>query len=146
MSEQPTLTVDPTADPLSELMRSDPRLGLLAQVLAQRQSAESSVAEGRVELLRQRSETFRQRFRDLLDRADDLRGRLDTLAAALGACAECWGGDPECTWCRGRGRPGFALPEPQSFEQLVLPAVRMAHRPRIAENGKPIANDTALEG
>jgi len=61
---------------------------------------------------------------DLVEEVTVLRETVDTLAAALGACAECWGEDPTCRWCRGRGRPGFAPPEPAAFDQLVVPAVR----------------------
>jgi hypothetical protein len=61
-----------------------------------------------------------------------LRERLDRCAAALGACGVCWGMDPSCRACRGRGRPGFALPDDALFDELVLPAVRILkiHRAR----------------
>jgi hypothetical protein len=61
-----------------------------------------------------------------------LRERLDRCAAALGACGVCWGTDPGCRACRGRGRPGFALPDESLFGELVLPAVRIVkiHRAR----------------
>lgn len=54
----------------------------------------------------------------------DLRTVNDTAAAALGACQVCWGGDPGCPVCAGRGRPGFAEPDPELFRKLVAPAVR----------------------
>lgn len=57
----------------------------------------------------------------------DLRQANDTLAAALGACPICWGGDRRCEVCGGRGRPGYRLPEPALFNQLVVPAI---HRVR----------------
>jgi hypothetical protein len=62
-----------------------------------------------------------------------LRERLDRCAAALGACGVCWGLDPSCRACRGRGRPGFALPDDALFDELVLPAVRILkiHRARV---------------
>jgi hypothetical protein len=53
----------------------------------------------------------------------DLRQANDTLAAALGACQYCWGGDRQCRVCRGRGRPGYAPPDAELFNELVLPAV-----------------------
>jgi hypothetical protein len=57
----------------------------------------------------------------------DLREANDTLASALGACPICWGGDRHCEVCRGRGRPGYRVPEPALFNELVVPAI---HRVR----------------
>jgi hypothetical protein len=53
----------------------------------------------------------------------DLRQANDTLASALGACPICWGGNIACDICHGRGRPGFANPDPELFRELVVPAV-----------------------
>jgi hypothetical protein len=53
-----------------------------------------------------------------------LRERMDELAAALGACCVCWGQDHQCRICRGRGNPGFSVPDQALFEELVLPAIR----------------------
>jgi len=57
---------------------------------------------------------------------DALREMNDTLAAALGACPLCWGGEPACA-CRGRGRAGARPPDPELFDELVMPAVRRVH-------------------
>jgi hypothetical protein len=59
-----------------------------------------------------------------------LRERVDRCAAALGACGVCWGTDAGCRACRGRGRPGFSIPDDGLFAELVLPAMRTmkAHR------------------
>ena len=54
----------------------------------------------------------------------DLRQANDTMASALGACPYCWGGDVVCRVCRGRGRPGYAPPDPALFHQFVVPALR----------------------
>ena len=61
---------------------------------------------------------------------DILRKRSDLLAAALGACALCWGQDLGCRVCRGRGLPGYAVPDEATFEELILPALQLlrAHR------------------
>ena len=53
-----------------------------------------------------------------------LSERNDFLAAALGACCLCWGQDSRCRSCRGRGEPGFAIPDKDLFDQYVLPAVQ----------------------
>jgi hypothetical protein len=55
----------------------------------------------------------------------ELRSRCDDLASALGACPLCWGNDPECRACRGRGHPGYSVPDRKLFVEFVLPAVRM---------------------
>lgn len=54
---------------------------------------------------------------------EDLRQANDTLASALGACPICWGGDLACEVCAGRGRAGYAAPDPALFREFVLPAV-----------------------
>jgi hypothetical protein len=56
----------------------------------------------------------------------DLREANDTVAAALGACRYCWGGDRNCQACRGRGRSGYRPPDPDLFNELVMPAVHRA--------------------
>jgi hypothetical protein len=61
----------------------------------------------------------------LLAELRELRERVDQCAAAIGACGACWGTDPGCRACRGRGRPGFSMPDEALFEELIIPAVRM---------------------
>jgi hypothetical protein len=53
-----------------------------------------------------------------------LRERNDALAAAVGACCLCWGQNLECRSCRGRGGPGFCMPDESLFEEFVLPAIQ----------------------
>jgi hypothetical protein len=52
-----------------------------------------------------------------------VRERNDLLAAALGACCLCWGQDLSCRSCRGRGGPGFCIPDEELFEEHVVPAI-----------------------
>jgi len=61
------------------------------------------------------------------------REQLDVLAAALGACTLCWGNEPRCRACRGRGLPGYALPDEALFEELILPAVQLLRAHRIKQ-------------
>jgi hypothetical protein len=72
--------------------------------------------------------------KSLLSEVQALRDRADQLAAALGACCLCWGQDVSCRICRGRGAPGFALPDEALFEYYVLPAVVLlrGRKPRPA--------------
>jgi hypothetical protein len=55
---------------------------------------------------------------------ETLQQRNDTFAAAVGACCLCWGQKIDCRSCRGRGGPGFCIPDETLFEEFVLPAVR----------------------
>jgi hypothetical protein len=55
---------------------------------------------------------------------ETLRARLDDLAHALGACPTCWGGEAQCRNCRGRGQPGFAIPDRPLFTRLIVPGLR----------------------
>lgn len=137
---------------------ADPVLGLLSQMIAQREQnltrdleareqeagrleAEARAAQEarRLEDLRgleeQRQAARLARLERLRDRLATLEGglatcqaRLDDLALALGACPNCWGEDPECRLCRGRGGPGFLRPEAAAFRRLVVPALEAASR------------------
>jgi hypothetical protein len=73
-----------------------------------------------------------------------LRDRNDLLAATLGACCLCWGQDPECRFCRGRGRPGFTLPDEAHIGEFVLPAIQRlrAERAKNICSTSPLANRT----
>jgi hypothetical protein len=66
---------------------------------------------------------------------DRLRERSDTMAAAVGACPLCWGQSLECRGCRGRGGPGFCIPDESLFEEFVLPAVRTLRAQRARVRG-----------
>lgn len=57
-----------------------------------------------------------------------LADRVLLLAAALGAC-DCWGEHADCPDCSGKGRPGWVPPDPQLYQELVVPAVRRAGSP-----------------
>jgi hypothetical protein len=65
----------------------------------------------------------------------ELRSRCDDLAAALGACPLCWGNDAECRACRGRGHPGYSVPDKKSFVKFVLPAIQMLKARTMKNNG-----------
>ncbi|MEP6689610.1 MAG: hypothetical protein ABJD07_00560 [Gemmatimonadaceae bacterium] len=62
----------------------------------------------------------------------DLREANDTIASALGACPYCWGGDRQCEVCRGHGRAGYTEPDPELFNELVMPAIQRAQAIRRA--------------
>ena len=63
-----------------------------------------------------------------------LRERNDLLAATLGACCLCWGQDQECRFCRGRGRPGFMMPDEAHIGEFVLPAIQMLRAQRAKKS------------
>jgi len=67
-----------------------------------------------------------------------LRERNDLLAAALGACCLCWGQDLGCRSCRGRGGPGFSIPDESLFEEYVLPAVQTFRAQRAKFRKAPV--------
>jgi hypothetical protein len=89
-------------------------------------AAELDESLDRSERRRRAIRTLRRRFADLQDELDDLRDRNERFAAALGACYRCWGEDRNCGLCRGRGRPGSRALDQESFDELVVPALRSA--------------------
>lgn len=67
--------------------------------------------------------------------------RLARLARALGAC-ECWGEALSCSICRGRGAPGWRLPDRGEFEALVRPALAKVSRFRLAARNGHLQSPT----
>lgn len=74
------------------------------------------------------SEKLRAKIDGLMAELNEMRARNDTLAAALGACYLCWGANPTCQVCRGKGRPGAAIPDQKLFEQVVMPVVKKHYK------------------
>ena len=122
---------------LGQLESANPTMGLIAKYLTARRASESeiltdedTVIDGEASYveedqhLAQVVQRFEQVVNKLRAELGQLRARNDTCAAAVGACYLCWGEDPGCPACRGRGRPGFAMPDNQAFAQLVVPALR----------------------
>jgi hypothetical protein len=83
------------------------------------------------------TEELRQSVENLTCELRTLRERCDLLAAALGACCLCWGQDPACRACRGRGRPGYAIPDEPLVHEFVLPAIRTLRAQKASINGVP---------
>lgn len=123
-----TLSADPEAarelvrKTLAEHAASDPRLGMLMQMLAKREQDEPAPNSSEP-----RREHARQRLREMRAELEILRERNEVLAAALGACAQCWGDDETCPDCRGEGGPGWRRPAKDLYDDLVAPvAARQA--------------------
>jgi hypothetical protein len=68
-----------------------------------------------------------------------LRDRCDLLASTVGACCLCWGQDSNCRACRGRGKPGYAIPDEALFGEYVLPAMRVLRAQKIQHNRPTVA-------
>ena len=137
-------------DGIAALAESDPQLGPVAELLAQREQQLQEQLERQEEeerrqqdelarheegarqaaARRERSQALRGHLEDLSHELEATRAILEDLAAALGACPNCFGADPACRWCRGRGRPGFMPPDPAAFQDLVVPAVALFVRLR----------------
>ena len=128
----------------------DPTVNLIAKQIAAQQPKQaeghlSVVREVEAEVVADSSRGTRQTLSDSASIGVDpdsipvelkqLRSRCDDLASALGACPLCWGKDLECRVCRGRGSPGFSVPERKLFVEFVLPAVRMLKVHEAKNNG-----------
>ena len=68
-----------------------------------------------------------------------LRSRANQVARALGAC-DCFGEDAACPSCRGRGAPGWRLPERAQFEAIVRPALQKISEVRDARRNLQSVN------
>ncbi|MCI0394336.1 MAG: hypothetical protein L0332_07030 [Chloroflexi bacterium] len=120
-----------TQEMLAQMVAADPRLQWVHQYLAQRQAANAQEAHNLSAFARESDDSqlravrqLRQQMKALMLELQELRERNDSLAAALGACYLCWGEDPECSYCAGRGRPGYAAPDKALFMAWVAPAGR----------------------
>jgi hypothetical protein len=71
---------------------------------------------------------------DLTGLLGQLQQKNHRVARALGAC-ECWGEIAACPHCAGRGVPGWQLPERESFEAVVRPALNRLSSHRLAAYG-----------
>jgi hypothetical protein len=76
-----------------------------------------------------------KQFEHIKDNYGMLLGQIDEMANATGACPECWGEDGSCKYCRGRGKPGYYLPDPQLFEVYIKPVIQ-----KLKENKPPVNN------
>jgi hypothetical protein len=129
-------------DLLLQLGQTNPKVGLIAQYLAQRRAEEPESeseadvdadweyadADDRAGGTPEALDHLRQMAEDMYVELEELRERNDILATALGACYLCWGEDPACEICRGRGRPGASMPNGELFTKLVIPAARRLRR------------------
>lgn len=122
---------------IAALTHDDPQLRQITQLLANREHQlqaelesheqdefEQQQREQEQEHRRERVQSLRRHLDQLTQELERLHGTLDVLAGALGACPTCLGYDPGCPLCHGRGQPGSLPPDPDSFDQIVLPAVR----------------------
>jgi len=85
---------------------------------------EEAAAAAAMEARSRELNLLREKMNTVLTELELLRQRNDTLAAAVGACCLCWGQNIDCRSCRGRGGPGFCIPDESLFEEFVLPAIR----------------------
>jgi hypothetical protein len=65
-----------------------------------------------------------KQFEHIKDNYGMLLGQIEEMANATGACPECWGEDVTCKYCRGRGKPGYYLPDPQLFDTYIKPVIQ----------------------
>jgi hypothetical protein len=137
----------PVLDPkelLARLSNSNPAVAsALQQMLAQQQTvpvagpstvievepvheaphAELPAADGPDDGLAKELEEFRRLNESLRAEMKLMRERNDLFAAAVGACCLCWGQDLSCRSCRGRGGPGFCIPDENLFDEYIVPAI-----------------------
>jgi hypothetical protein len=131
-------------DLLAQIGNGNPLLAMFMKQMTEKENAKSShddsqvidlepmesgaefIEEGREEFVPSSAgatEELRKQAESLVVELTLLRERNDLLAAAVGACCLCWGQDLECRSCRGRGGPGFSIPDENLFQEYVVPAI-----------------------
>jgi hypothetical protein len=134
-------------DLLAQQAPTNPMAAMLAKHLAE-QRARAASDEARVIDVEATHETqepgedpraalneLREKMNGLLAEIELLQQRNDAFAAAVGACCLCWGQKIDCRSCRGRGGPGFCIPDESLFEEFVLPAIRTLRAQRAKNLG-----------
>jgi hypothetical protein len=145
---QSIATSSPGMDPremLAQLGNNNPTLSLLLKQMTEQQNAPSTGNEPVIDVepvavppaLPAQSSApapaddsadalheLRQKMESMYTELHILRERNDLFAAALGACCLCWGQDLSCRSCRGRGGPGFSIPDESLFAEYVVPAIQ----------------------
>ena len=131
-------------DLIAQVSNGNPLLAMFLKNMAEKNEKKSSVEESEVidleplelksDLLEEPREEsgndadsasteLHQQVESLLAELALLRERNDLFAAAVGACCLCWGQDLGCRSCRGRGGPGFSMPDEALFQEYVAPAI-----------------------
>jgi hypothetical protein len=127
---------------LAQQAKTNPMVAMFAKHMAEQKTiaaerenlpvieVEASEVDAEVEEIQEQEENsaaalseLRQYMKGMFAEIKLLRERNDALAAATGACCLCWGQNLECRSCRGRGGPGFCMPDESLFEEFVLPAI-----------------------
>jgi hypothetical protein len=130
---------------IAEASAADPRMAMVAQLLARQQPVEVEPANedpvpeitALIDRLVQAEATIEAMKRDgrrLFHAHQTCRARLGELAAALGACGLCWGEETTGPSCRGRGRPGMVRPDIELRTRLLGPP---RARPAPADSPNP---------
>jgi hypothetical protein len=128
---------------LAQQAKTNPMAAMFAKHMAEQKAiasarenlpvidVEASEVDAEVEEIHEQGENsaaelseLRQYMKGMFSEIKLLRERNDALAAAVGACCLCWGQNLECRSCRGRGGPGFCMPDESLFEEFVLPAIQ----------------------
>lgn len=128
---------------LAHQAKTNPMVAMFAKHMAEQKAiaaareslpvidVEASEVDAEVEEIQEQGEDsaaalseLRQDMKGMFAEIKPLRERNDALAAAVGACCLCWGQNLECRSCRGRGGPGFCMPDESLFEEFVLPAIQ----------------------
>lgn len=116
---------------VAEQAAENPMLAMVMQMMSAREPRGEDSEKGSPK--RERVERVRAHLHELRAALASAHGLLDELAAALGACAACWGGEDDCPACRGRGEPGWRMPDEELFDVLVAPAVARRARTNLGQ-------------
>ncbi|HEY7208681.1 MAG TPA: hypothetical protein VH477_00295 [Bryobacteraceae bacterium] len=106
---------------LAGKLGGDQRDPLVSALLASMMKPQDQQSEP--ELSTAAFERWKQTVRRLRSQLAAAEQMLSDIANVFGACELCWGEDPSCPRCRGRGRPGNAIPIEADLLRWVEPAL-----------------------
>jgi hypothetical protein len=110
---------------MQKMLAERPDLAPFAELFEKQEEtpSEEAPATAEIQKLEVRNKQLQAKVRRLESELDQLLDFEDVLAKALGACEECWGENTRCTVCRGKGVPGYFLPEKELFMKYIKPAL-----------------------
>lgn len=95
-------------------LKANPKAQMVAQFLSQQKdrNKETELRKAKIKSARRKQQKTLRFF----------QRRNSEFAAACGACF-CWG-HPQCSVCKGKGRPGWQQPDEELFYEYIEPVLR----------------------
>jgi len=114
---------------MSQFANTDPKMQMLAQLIANNQNTDDKKNSGSLAKLKKKAQLLFNKVKKLELQKKHLLKYIDffldvnaSFSSAVGAC-ECWGEDAECEKCHGKGLPGHFARNEEAFNTYIKPSL-----------------------